>query len=96
VRLARRMKAKGIVSLQNGLIEEIPQGVTTAATYREGKRVVPVATGVTLLPPGFGALARILRRAGFDAKVARDIRAARLAVPTHSAFHQIIRIMESR
>lgn len=78
VRVARRMKPKGIVSLQNGLIEEVPQGVTTAAAYREGKRVVPVATGLTLLPPGFEALARILRRAGLDARIARDIRAARL------------------
>ena len=77
VRVARRMKPKGIVSLQNGL-EEVPQGVTTAAAYREGKRVVPVATGLTLLPPGFEALARILRRAGLDARIARDIRAARL------------------
>jgi len=78
VRVARRMKPKGIVSLQNGLIEEVPQGVTTAAAYREGRRVVPVATGLTLLPPGFEVLARILRRAGFDARIARDIRAARL------------------
>src|SRR3970282_277482 len=43
VRAARRMKPKGIVSLQNGLIEEVPQGVTTAAAYRGGRRVVPVA-----------------------------------------------------
>jgi len=63
VRVARRMKPKGIVSLQNGLIEEVPQGVTTAAAYRVGKRVVPVATGLTLLPSGFEPLARILRRA---------------------------------
>lgn len=79
VRAARRMKPKGIVSLQNGLIDEVPQGVTTAAAYRAGKRVVPVTTGRTLLPPGFEALARMLRRAGFDARVTRDIRAARLA-----------------
>lgn len=78
VRSARRMKPKGIVSLQNGLIEEVPQGVTTAAAYRQGKRVVPVATGLTLLPRGFEALARLLRRAGFDARIAREIRAARL------------------
>jgi 2-dehydropantoate 2-reductase len=78
LRSARRMKAKGIVSLQNGLIEAVPQGVTTAAAYRDGKRVVAVATGITLLPPGFSALARHLRRAGFDARVVRDIRSARL------------------
>jgi len=78
VRSARRMKAKGIVSLQNGLIDAVPQGVTTAAAYREGKRIIQVATGITLLPPGFSVLARHLRRAGFDARVARDIRSARL------------------
>ena len=78
VRSARRMKPKGIVSLQNGLIDAVAQGVTTAAAYREGKRVIPVATGITLLPPGFSELARYLRHAGFDARVARDIRSARL------------------
>jgi 2-dehydropantoate 2-reductase len=77
-RVARRMRPKGIVSLQNGLIDEIPQGVTTAAAYRVGKRVVPVATGRTLLPPGFEALARLLSRAGFNARVTQKIRAARL------------------
>jgi 2-dehydropantoate 2-reductase len=78
VRTARRMKPLGIVSLQNGLIESVPQGVTTAAAHREGKRVVPVATGTTLLPPGFETLGKYLRSAGFDARVARDIRQARL------------------
>ena len=78
LRTARRMRAEGIVSLQNGLIEGIPQGVTTAAAYREGGRVVPVATGSTLLPRGFEVLARYLRKAGFDAKVVPDIGAARL------------------
>src|SRR5438105_10182289 len=77
VRSARRMKPKGIVSLQNGLIDAVAQGVTTAAAYREGKRVIPVATGITLLPPGFALLARHLRRAGFDTRVVRDIRSAR-------------------
>jgi 2-dehydropantoate 2-reductase len=75
---ARRLKPTGIVSLQNGLIEAIPQGVTTAAAYREGRRVVPVATGTTLLPIGFEPLARQLRRAGFESRVVRDIRSARL------------------
>jgi 2-dehydropantoate 2-reductase len=78
LRTARRMKPRGVVSLQNGLIESVPQGVTTAAAYREGRRVVPVATGTTLLPPGFGILAKYLRSAGFDARVEADIRAARL------------------
>lgn len=77
-RVARRMKPKGIVSLQNGLIDEVPQGVTTAAAYRVGKRMVPVTTGRTLLPPGFEALARLLRGAGFNTKIAKEIHAARL------------------
>jgi 2-dehydropantoate 2-reductase len=78
LRSARRMKPTGIVSLQNGLVEGVPQGVTTAAAYRTGRRVVPVATGKTRLPKGFEDLAKLLRRAGFDARVAADIRAARL------------------
>jgi 2-dehydropantoate 2-reductase len=78
LRTARRMKPAGIVSLQNGLIEGVPQGVTTAAAYREGKRVIPVATGTTLLPAGFEVLAQYLRKAGFEARVVSDIRAARL------------------
>jgi 2-dehydropantoate 2-reductase len=49
IRLAARMKPKGVLSLQNGLIEKIAQGVTTAGAYRDGKKVVPVALGKTLL-----------------------------------------------
>jgi 2-dehydropantoate 2-reductase len=78
VRTARRMRPTGVVSLQNGLVQRVPQGVTTAAAYRVGKRVVPVASGSTLLPSGFETLARHLREAGFDARVVADIRAARL------------------
>lgn len=78
LRTAARMKAKGIVSLQNGLIDALPQGVTTAAAYRVGRRVVPVATGKTLLPHGYEPLARLLRRAGFDARVERQIAKARM------------------
>jgi 2-dehydropantoate 2-reductase len=78
LRVAGRMNAAGVVSLQNGLIEGVPQGVTTAAAYRDGKRVVAVTTGKTLLPLGFEALAKVLRRAGFDARVVPDIRSARL------------------
>ena len=77
VRTARAMKPKGIVSLQNGLIEQVPQGVTTAAAYREGTRVIPVATGLTLLPAGYDALARHLRSAGFAVKLTKNIEAAR-------------------
>jgi 2-dehydropantoate 2-reductase len=78
LRTARQMKAQGIVSLQNGLIEGIPQGTTTAAAYRLGRRVVGVATGTTLLPRGFEALAKYLRKAGFDARVVADIGPTRL------------------
>ena len=78
VRTARRLKPTGIVSLQNGLIDLIPQGVTTAAAYREGKRVVPVSSGFTFLPRGFERLGGYLRRAGFETRVVRDIRRARL------------------
>jgi 2-dehydropantoate 2-reductase len=78
LRTARRMKPRGIVSLQNGLVESIPQGVTTAAAYREGRRVVPVTTGSTLLPAGFEALGGYLRKAGMEARVTSDIRQARL------------------
>lgn len=78
VKTARRMKPKAIVSLQNGLIEEVPQGVTTAAAYREGQRVIPVATGKTLLPRGFEVLANYLRKAGFDVRVVPSIHTARL------------------
>lgn len=78
LRTARRMKPRGIVSLQNGLVESVPQGVTTAAAYREGKRVIPVATGTTLLPQGFETLKKYLRKAGFEARVVRNIHEARL------------------
>lgn len=78
LRSARHMRPKGIVSLQNGLIGSAPQGVTTAAAYRAGKRVVPVSHGLTLLPPGFEPLARLLRRAGLPARVAHGIERERL------------------
>lgn len=78
LRSARRMHAKGIVSLQNGLVGAVAQGVTTAAAYRAGKRIIPVARGTTLLPPGFRALASLLSKAGLPARVTRDIEKARL------------------
>lgn len=76
-RIARRLKPLGIVSLQNGLVEGIEQGVTTAAAWREGSRVTPVAAGETLLPAGFGVLAGYLRKAGFRVRTPRNIAAAR-------------------
>mgnify|MGYP001569827488 FL=1 len=77
-RVAARMKPKGVVSLQNGLVDELPQGVSTAAAWRDAKRVVPVAAGLTLLPEGFSALARHLRSAGFPVRTVRHIAKARL------------------
>jgi len=77
LRVAARMRPRAVLSLQNGLIEAVPQGVTTAAAYRDGERIVPVATGETLLPPGFGPLARRLRTAGLPARVSRNIAAER-------------------
>lgn len=77
VRVAARMRPTAIVSLQNGLIDAVPQGVTTAAAFREGRRIVPIAPGETLLPEGFEALARELRRAGLPARISRRIDAAR-------------------
>jgi 2-dehydropantoate 2-reductase len=78
LRSARRMKPRAIVSLQNGLVDGIPQGVTTAAAYRDGRRVVTVTTGETLLPKGFEPLARLMKKAGLDARVVADVRSARL------------------
>jgi 2-dehydropantoate 2-reductase len=77
VRIARRMRPLGAVSLQNGLVEALPQGVSMAAAYRHRGRVVPVTPGRTLLPPGFATLAGYLRAAGFPAEVTRAIAAAR-------------------
>jgi 2-dehydropantoate 2-reductase len=83
------MQPLGVVSLQNGLIEDrlraactgvaAAQGMTTVGAYREDGRVTPAGDGETLLPPGFEAVAEQLRHAGIAARVVPDIRAARLA-----------------
>ena len=90
-RTALAMRPQGIVSLQNGLIDErlramtagagvlAGQGITTAGAWRDGERIVPVATGETVLPPGFEAVAARLVRAGLPARIDPDIHAARLA-----------------
>jgi 2-dehydropantoate 2-reductase len=78
VRLARRMKPKALLSLQNGLVDNLPQGVSTAGAYRDGRnRVVVATTGETLLPPGFDLFASRLRRAGLRAHVTSQIDRAR-------------------
>jgi 2-dehydropantoate 2-reductase len=86
---AARMQPRGVLSLQNGLVDDVlrealpgvlaGQGVTTEGAYREGDCVVPAGAGETLCPPGFEPLAARLRDAGFDARVEPRIAAARLA-----------------
>lgn len=91
-RIAARMQPKGVLSLQNGLVEDelrevlrkaLPkvrcaQGVSTEGAYRVRGRVVLAGKGETLLPPGFTPLVRALGHAGFAARTERDIGAARL------------------
>lgn len=87
---ARAMLANGVLSLQNGLIEDelrrgcgdgvlAAQGLTTMGAYRDGDRVVPVSVGETLLPAGFEELAALFMRAGMPAQIVADIMPARLA-----------------
>lgn len=88
-RTALAMRPHAVLSLQNGLVEErlrellgtvqCGQGVTTAAAWRDGERVVPVGLGETLVPRGFEAVAEQLSRAGLPARVEPEIYAARLA-----------------
>lgn len=77
VKLARRLRPRRILSLQNGLVEEVPQGVSTAGAHRRGARVVVAATGETLLPRGFDSFAEQLRAAGLPARVSTGIDRAR-------------------
>ncbi|MFT3757513.1 ketopantoate reductase family protein [Thauera sp.] len=86
---ALAMQPRGVLSLQNGLVEEllpaagpallVGQGVTTEGAYRDAQGVHPAGAGETLLPPGFEPVAALLAAAGFVARVAPDIAAARLA-----------------
>jgi 2-dehydropantoate 2-reductase len=77
VKLARRLRANKILSLQNGLVDDVPQGVSTAGAHRRGGRVVVAATGETLLPPGFESFGEKLRAAGLPARVSTEIDRAR-------------------
>lgn len=86
---ARALAPRGIVSLQNGLVDHllqaacpglpVGQGITTAGAWRNADGVYPAGTGETLLPPGFEAVAELLCRAGLPARVEPEIAAARLA-----------------
>lgn len=88
-RTALALQPRGVLSLQNGLVEAIlrgvcgtvpvGQGITTEGAFREGSRVQPAGAGETLLPPGFEAVAVALCSAGFQARVEPQIAAARLA-----------------
>ena len=88
-RTALLLEPRGVLSLQNGLLEErlrtvcgnVPcgQGLTTAGAWRDASGVTPVARGETLLPPGFETVAELLAAAGFPARIAPDIAVARLA-----------------
>lgn len=88
-RTALALQPRGVLSLQNGLVEAtlraecgsvpVGQGITTEGAFREGSRVQPAGAGETLLPPGFEAVAEALREAGFLARVEPQIAAARLA-----------------
>jgi 2-dehydropantoate 2-reductase len=77
LRLARAMRARRILSLQNGLIDRVAQGVSTAGAYRRRDAVVVVTTGETLLPRGFEASAALLRSAGLTTRVVANIDAVR-------------------
>ena len=87
---AAAMAPKGVLSLQNGLVEDllraacpglsVGQGVTTEGAYRDDSdRVHPSGAGETLLPAGFEAVAELLVGAGFTARVVADIVPVRLA-----------------
>lgn len=89
-RTATAMQPNGVLSLQNGLLDELlragcgdgvlaAQGVTTMGAYREGDRVVPVNVGDTLMPAGFELLAERFQAAGLPSRVDAAIEAARLA-----------------
>ncbi|MBN8285511.1 2-dehydropantoate 2-reductase [Zoogloea sp.] len=88
-RTALALQPRGVLSLQNGLIEAtlraecrtvpVGQGITTEGAFREGSRVQPAGAGDTLLPAGFEAVADALCMAGFRARVEPQIAAARLA-----------------
>ncbi|WP_374266255.1 ketopantoate reductase family protein [Zoogloea sp.] len=88
-RVARAMAPRGVLSLQNGLVEDglravcgdvlVGQGITTEGAFRDGDRVQPSGAGETLLPPGFEAVAARLAAAGLSARVEPQIAAARLA-----------------
>ncbi len=87
--VAAAMKPKAVLSLQNGLVDDLlrnalrgvraGQGVTSVPAYRDGAKIVPGGRGETLVPAGFEDFVAALRAAGFEARVEPDIHRARLA-----------------
>ncbi|MDD2988027.1 MAG: 2-dehydropantoate 2-reductase [Zoogloea sp.] len=88
-RTALALQPRGVLSLQNGLVEAtlraecgslpVGQGITTEGAFHDGLRVQPAGAGETLLPPGFEAVVECLSAAGFRARTEPAIAAARLA-----------------
>lgn len=86
--IASRMSPRGVLSLQNGWVEELlreplagvraAQGVTTEAAYRQGREVRHTGAGETLAPPGFEELVALLQAAGFRARIEPRIVEARM------------------
>lgn len=86
--IAARMSPRGVLSLQNGWVEELlreplagvlaAQGVTTEAAWRQGRDVRHTGAGDTLAPPGFEDLVGFLRGAGFRARIEPRIVEARM------------------
>lgn len=86
--IASRMSPRGVLSLQNGWVEELlreplagvpaAQGVTTEAALRQGREVRHTGAGDTLAPPGFEDVVGLLRAAGFRARIEPRIVEARL------------------
>lgn len=86
--IAARLSPRGVLSLQNGWVEELlreplagvlaAQGVTTEAAWRQGREVRHAAAGETLAPAGFEELVGLLHAAGFRARIEPRILQARM------------------
>lgn len=104
---ALELQPRGIVSLQNGLIDAwlppttadilIDQGVTTAGAWRDEHGIHPTSCGETLLPPGFEKLAEIFNAAGLPTQICADLPAARLAkLLVNAAINPLAAIFQCR
>lgn len=86
--IAARMSPRGVLSLQNGWVEQLlreplpgvlaAQGTTTEAAYRRGHEVRHTGAGETLAPPGYEDLVEPLKAAGFRARIEPQIVQARM------------------